>query len=138
MAVRRTDPQDTQDAAFKLMGLVWLKGSSDEVTAQANALLALQHDDGGWAQEPAMASDAYATGQALHALRVSGMPASHEAHRSGTAYLLRTQQQDGTWFVRTRGFSFQPYREYAFPHGTDQFISATATSWAVMALSGTL
>ena len=94
--VRRTDPQDTQDAAFKLMGLVWLKGSSDEVTAQANALLALQHDDGGWAQEPAMASDAYATGQALHALRVSGMPASHEAHRSGTAYLLRTQQQDGT------------------------------------------
>jgi squalene cyclase len=63
---------------------------------------------------------------------------SETAYRAGAAYLLRTQEQDGSWFVRARGFPFQPYRDYGFPHGTNQFISGTATSWAVIALSGTL
>jgi len=40
--------------------------------------------------------------------------------------------------VRSRGFGFQPYFETGFPHGRDQFISAAATSWAVMALAHTL
>jgi hypothetical protein len=43
--------------------------------------------------------------------------------------------QDGSWFVRSRTFPFQPYRESGFPHGKDQFISAAGTSWAVLALS---
>jgi hypothetical protein len=52
-------------------------------------------------------------------------------------YLLRTQLEDGTWFVRSRAFGFQPYFESGFPHGKDQFISAAATSWAAMALAYT-
>ena len=51
------------------------------------------------------------------------------------AYLLRTQLEDGTWFVRSRAFGFQPYFESGFPHGRNQFISAAATSWAAMALA---
>ena len=100
--------------------------------------MALQREDGGWAQLPTMAADAYATGEALHALHASGMSATNRVYQRATAYLLRTQLEDGTWFVRSRAFGFQPYFETGFPHGTDQFISASATSWATIALSHTL
>jgi hypothetical protein len=82
-----------------------------------------------------MASDSYATGQALYALATSGVPAVDPAYKRGTEYLLATQLKDGSWFVKARGFPFQPYFDYGFPHGKDQFISAAATSWAVMALA---
>ncbi len=85
-----------------------------------------------------MASDAYATGEALYALHAGGVSNQSEAYRKGAAYLLRTQLEDGTWLVRSRGFGFQPYFETGFPHGRDQFISAAATSWAGMALAYTL
>ena len=55
--------------------------------------------------------------------------------RRGIDYLLRTQERDGSWLVRTRAFPFQTYRDGGFPYGKDQFISAAGTSWAVMALS---
>jgi hypothetical protein len=82
-----------------------------------------------------MSADAYATGQALYALNAAGVSPRSAAFQKGVAYLLRTQLDDGTWFVRSRGFGFQPYFETGFPHGRDQFISAAATSWAVMALA---
>ena len=50
-------------------------------------------------------------------------------------YLLRTQLEEGTWFVRSRAFGFQPYFESGFPHGPNQFISASATAWAAIALA---
>ena len=34
----------------------------------------------------------------------------------------------------SRAFAFQAYFETGFPHGTNQFISAAATSWAAIAL----
>lgn len=62
------------------------------------------------------------------------MPAADAAYQRGVAYLLRNQLDDGTWFVRSRAFGFQRYFETGFPHGSDQFISASATAWAVIAL----
>jgi hypothetical protein len=53
----------------------------------------------------------------------------------GRRFLLRTQLEDGTWHVRRRAFPFQPTMQSGFPHGRDSWISAAATSWAVMALS---
>jgi hypothetical protein len=85
-----------------------------------------------------MASDAFATGEALYALHWSGVAAGSKAYKKGVDYLLRTQLEDGTWFVRSRAFGFQPYFETGFPHGIDQFISAAATSWAAIALAYTL
>jgi hypothetical protein len=60
------------------------------------------------------------------------------AYRKAAQYLLRTQLEDGTWYVRSRAIAFQPYFETGFPHGTDQFISSAATAWAVIALAYTL
>ena len=53
----------------------------------------------------------------------------------GIRFLLETQLADGTWYVRRRAFPFQPTMNSGFPHGRDSWISAAATSWAVMALS---
>jgi len=136
--LRAAVPISTQDEAFKLMGLAWSRVPAAEVAAQAKRVLALQRQDGGWAQLPTMAADAYTTGQALFALHTSSTSPASSVYQKGVAYLLRTQLQDGTWFVRSRAFGFQPYFESGFPHGADQFISASATSWAVMALAHTL
>ena len=108
-----------------------------DAAAAGKGLLALQRADGGWGQIPALAADAYATGQTLVALRESGaMAANSPAHKRGIQYLLRTQLADGSWYVRTRAAAFQPYFDSDFPHGRDQFISAAASNWASMALAG--
>jgi len=52
--------------------------SARKLQPLAKALLGEQHGDGGWSQLPGMKSDAYATGQALYALRVgAGGERSH-------------------------------------------------------------
>ncbi|MBZ5622043.1 MAG: ankyrin repeat domain-containing protein [Acidobacteriia bacterium] len=136
--LRAAEPRDTQDEAFKLLGFIWAGAQPSEISRQADRLLALQRGDGGWGQLPKMAPDAYATGEALYALHASGLNPASQAYKEGAAYLLRTQLEDGSWHVRTRAFGFQPYQEYGFPHGKDQFISAAATAWAAIALSNTL
>jgi hypothetical protein len=85
-----------------------------------------------------MESDAYATGQALYALHEAGVASSSTTYRRGVIYLRRTQGEDGTWFVRSRAFAFQPFFDAGFPHGRDQFISAAATAWAAIALTYSL
>jgi hypothetical protein len=132
------EPRDTQDRAFKLLGLMWGGVSGPEIVREKAALIELQREDGGWAQMSSMTSDAYATGQALYALHAAKLPVADAAYRKGVDYLLKSQLEDGTWFVRTRAFGFQPYFETGFPHGRSQFISTVATAWASAALTYTL
>ena len=110
-----TPVTDTQDHAFKLLGLVWSQAPRHEVDRARLALAALQRPDGGWGQMPTLAADAYATGQALYALHTAGVRADDPIYRRGAAYLLQTQLEDGTWFVRTRAFGVQPYLRNRFP-----------------------
>jgi ankyrin repeat protein len=131
----QAEPHDTQTEAMKLIGLVWTNAPASAVVAQARRVETLQRANGGWGQTPLMQPDAYATGQALHALRLAGMFPRTAAYQRGVNYLLSTQREDGSWFVQSRGFGFQPYGDYGFPHGRSQFLSAAATSWAVMALA---
>jgi len=63
------------------------------------------------------------------------MPISDPAFQRGIKYLLDTQQEDGSWYVKTRALAFQPTFEADFPHGHDQWMSAAGTSWASMALT---
>lgn len=124
---------------MQLLGLTWSNAEPGYLRNAAAALIAQQRPDGGWAQLSTLETDAYATGQALVALLQSEQVAvTDPAVRRGMDYLLRTQQRDGSWLVRTRAFPFQTYRDAGFPHGKDQFISAAGTSWAVMALSHVL
>lgn len=133
--LRTSRSRHTQDEAFTLLGLLWSKASPSEIAKQRTVLLSLQRADGGWGQRPTMPPDPYQTGQVLYALHASGVASTTRAYQKGVQYLLRTQLDDGSWFVQSRAFAFQPYFETGFPHGTNQFISAAATSWAAIALA---
>jgi ankyrin repeat protein len=132
----KAEPHDTQDRALKLLGLSWAGASKDVIAGAARDLMAAQRPDGGWSQIPTLGSDAYATGEALAALRESGAVKSSDAvSERATKFLLQTQLADGSWYVRTRAVPLQPYFESDFPHGHDQWISAAATAWATRALA---
>ncbi len=132
--LERAHPRTTEDRVFKLFGLTWAGAARNLRQAAIHDLLASQRDDGGWAQLPTMASDAYATGSVLVALHHAGVRASDAAYRRGVQFLLNTQLTDGSWLVRTRSQPTQIYFESGFPHGASQFISAAATNWATQAL----
>jgi ankyrin repeat protein len=134
--LQSTEPADTTDRGFQVLGLGWARAEPSTVANAVAKLLADQRDDGGWAQLPTLASDAYATGLALYALHEGGgVAADHPAYRRGVEFLLRTQLADGSWFVASRSFPIVEYSKSGFPHGRSQFISAAATCWATMALT---
>lgn len=133
--IRTAQPRTTADRAFQLLGLTWAGDSPDSLQKPARELLAEQRADGGWGQLSTLASDAYATGQALVALHEAGaLAVTDPAYHRGVEYLLSTQLEDGSWHVTSRAFPFQPYFESGFPHGPDQWISVAATNWATTAL----
>ena len=128
-------PVATEEAAFRLLGLGWAGAQASRTAEPTRDLLKRQRADGGWAQFPTLESDAYATGQALAALRLGGgLAPATRAYQRGLQYLLDTQREDGSWHVKSRARPFQPYFESGFPHGKDQWISICATSWATIAL----
>ena len=128
--------ETTEGRVYQILGLAWSGVPASKLQGLAKALVAEQRADGGWAQLPHLKSDAYATGQALYALGLgAAWKTSDPAVEKGRRYLVGSQLEDGTWYVRRRAFPFQPTMNSGFPHGKDSWISAAATSWAVMALS---
>jgi len=134
--LKTAQPAFTEERVFQLLGFGWSRADRTTVQNAARALVAEQRPDGGWSQLPSLPSDAYATGQALVALRESGAIAvTDPAYQRGVRFLLTTQLADGSWYVRSRAIPLQPHFESGFPHGKDQFISAAATNWAATALA---
>jgi hypothetical protein len=142
------EPDSTEERAFRLLGLHWSGAPVAAVQGAARDLLSTQRADGGWAQLEAMGSDAYASGEALVALREGLGPSqlgpydggdpvdlTTRAYRKGLEYLLHTQIDDGTWIVESRAVPIQAYFESGFPYGVNQWISAAATAWATTALA---
>jgi ankyrin repeat protein len=128
--------RETEERAFRLLGLTWANASKEKLAEAARDLLSAQAADGGWAQRERMSSDAYATGEALVALHESGaLPTNDPRYCRGLEFLLRTQFEDGTWFVESRSVPIQAYFDSGFPYGVNQWISAAATAWATTALA---
>jgi squalene cyclase len=120
---------------MKLLGLVWARAEARSIQTAASKLASGQRPDGGWAQLDTLPSDAYATGQALYALRTAEA-LSRTSLDKAVSFLLQTQLADGTWHVRSRAYPVQTkYFDTGFPHGRDQWISAAGTSWACIGLS---
>ncbi len=128
-------PEETEDHVFRLLSLPYVDADAATIDAAAKELLSQQRTDGGWGQTSEMASDAYATGTVLVALMRAGkVEPSQPEIQSGLAYLLKQQLDDGSWHVVTRANPIQDYYESGFPHGVDQFISVSASSWSTLAL----
>jgi ankyrin repeat protein len=124
------------DEADRIMGLKAAGVPDSDLEKSVHALLAEQASDGGWSQNGFLDSDAYATGMVLSTLYQNGfLKPSDPAYTRGVAFLLKTQFPDGSWYVRSRGPKLQPYFQSGFPFDHDQWISAAATSFAVMALA---
>ncbi len=131
-------PQSNQDRIMQILGLKWAGVQAGLRETRTKELIALQRPDGGWAQTPYLTSDAYATGQVLYTLHETGFSSADDlAFRRGVEFLLRTQKEDGSWYVKSRAMKIQPYFQSGFPYDHDQWISASATAWASMALSFT-
>jgi ankyrin repeat protein len=129
-------PVTDEETIFQLLGLHWAGEPAEKLTSLARSLGQQQRKDGGWAQMPTLESDAYATGEALYTLaRLMKDPLTDPAWRRGLRFLLERQEDDGTWHVARRAFPFQPTMKSGFPHHRDSWISAAATSWAVLALT---
>lgn len=131
-------PRSTEDAAFRVMGLVWASAPKDTIDAASRVLLSMQLPDGGWPQLPGYPADAYSTGESLYALRVGGMEAVARAWQRGQRFLIDSQAADGSWHVRSRMISpaevSPPYFHTGFPYRKDEFLSYAGSCWAVMAL----
>jgi ankyrin repeat protein len=128
-----------EEAVFQLLGLHWAGEPAEQLADLTRALRQRQRKDGGWAQLPNLESDAYATGEVLYALaQTVKVPATDPAWQRGLRFLLERQEDDGTWHVARRAFPFQPTMDSGFPHHRDSWLSAAATSWAVLALTHSL
>jgi hypothetical protein len=129
------EPASTEDRVMQLLGQQWAGAPIKQREVRIQQLLKLQQPDGGWSQTPHLATDAYATGQVLYALAELKVPGVTAPIQKAIAYLIRTQKADGTWYVKSRAMPIQPYFESGFPYEKDQWISASATAWADMALA---
>ncbi len=130
--------EEQEDLNFALWGEKLLGGTDARLEVLRDRVLASRHADGGWSQNATLNSDAYATGQTLYVLAETGLPTGEAAFREGIAFLLETQQEDGSWHVVTRSKPIQPWFDNGDPHEKDQFISIAATGWATTALARSL
>jgi ankyrin repeat protein len=131
----KAKPVTYEDIGWRLMGLAWAGAESAATQRAMRELLAIQRPDGGWSDLASMESNAYASGKAMLALHTAGLPVTDAAYQRGVQFLLTTQQHDGSWYVKSRALTFQPYFDAGFPHAFDQWISAAGTNWAAMALA---
>jgi ankyrin repeat protein len=132
-------PFSTEERSMQLNGLADAGAATSERAPFVKALKASQNQDGSWSQLPGVRADAYATGEALYALHVSGGVATNDpVYQKGVQWLLRNQLADGSWFAPARAVPVQPHTFESFPHSWHQFISDAASCWATMALLFTL
>jgi hypothetical protein len=135
----KVNAETNEEAAFQLLGLHWGGEPAENLADLTKSLLQMQRKDGGWAQLPTLESDAYATGEVLYTLaQAAKVPMTDPAWQRGLRFLLERQEDDGTWHVARRTFPFQPTMKSGFSHHRDSWLSAAATSWAVLALTRVL
>jgi hypothetical protein len=128
-----------EQRSMQLNGLADAGASVSERAPFVKALKAAQNEDGSWSQIPGVRPDAYATGQALYALHLSGgVPTNDPVYQKGVQWLLRNQLPDGSWFAPSRAVPVQPHTFESFPNGWHQFVSDAASCWSTMALLFTL
>ncbi len=136
------DESVTTDGSIQLAIDDGMKGE-DVIKSRLMQVMERQNEDGGWSQEDGMASDAYATGQAIVLWKTihSRFKSSEIDHweeiglSKALRFLIDQQCEDGSWHVVSRSKPVQVYFDNGDPHGKDQFLSMMATSWSVAALS---
>ncbi len=129
-AAKRSDLH--QNKALKVLLGIQSGRPRKALQTTIDELLALQRADGGWSQTvPELKSDAFATGQSLYALSLTGLTAERPEIKRGLDFLVATQKPDGSWPMVSR----------STPDGSPGSaklltpITCAASSWATLALA---
>jgi Squalene-hopene cyclase C-terminal domain len=128
LAETKTD-DDPQSIALRLVLWNRLGRPPEEGQPLVKRIKERQNEDGGWSQTNGMASDAWATGQALYALAHAGVKSDEPVIRRAHAFLIKTQRADGSWPMTSR--PVKPGGE-----GSKSLIPITGagSAWAVLGL----
>jgi hypothetical protein len=120
---------DPQSIAMRLVLWKRLGRPAGELEPLARRIKERQNADGGWSQTKEMASDAWATGQALYALAHAGINRDEPVSARGREFLIRTQRDDGSWPMISR--PTKPGGE-----GSKSLIPITGagSAWAILGL----
>jgi hypothetical protein len=120
-----------QDKILKVLIGARSAKSREKMQTTIDELLALQRADGGWSQTvPELKSDAFATGQTLYVLALTGYTAQRPEIKRGIDFLVATQTPDGSWPMISR----------STPDGSPGSaklltpITCAASSWATLSL----
>jgi len=125
LAETKTD-DNPQSIALRLVLWNRLGRLAEEALPLGKRIKERQNEDGGWGQTKEMASDAWATGQALYALAHAGVKADEPVIRRAQAFLIKAQRADGSWPMTSR--PLKPGGE-----GAKSLIPITG-AWAVLGL----
>jgi N-acyl-D-amino-acid deacylase len=126
----RTPPASSLQArVLRLLVDLRTGTASERRGAAIDEILARQNADGGFGQEQDLPSDAYATGQALYALSLAGVCAERSEIVRARAFLVRTQNDDGSWPMSSR-----PVQPGGGPAKDLNPITFLGTAWATLGL----
>jgi squalene cyclase len=120
---------DPQSVALRLILWIKLQRPAKEWTPLVHRIKERQNKDGGWSQTKEMASDAWATGQALYALAHAGVKSDDDVVSRGRAFLVKTQSDDGSWPMESR-----PTKPGAKGASNLIPITGAGAAWAVLGL----
>jgi hypothetical protein len=128
LADTKTD-DDPQSVAMRLVLWTRLGRPAKEWQPLVRRIQERQNADGGWSQAKDMASDGWATGQALYALAHAGIKPNDPSIARAHAFLVKTQREDGSWPMTSRPTT---------PGGKGSTslipITGAGSSWAVLGL----
>jgi hypothetical protein len=124
----KTD-DDPQSIALRLVLWNRLGRPAAEGQPLVRRIKESQNADGGWGQAKDMASDAWATGQALYALAHEGVKSDEPVIGRAHAFLIKTQRADGSWPMMSRPVKLGG-------EGSKSLIPITGagSAWAVLGL----
>ncbi len=94
--------EDPLAIAMRLILWKKLNRPESEWEPLARRIVERQNADGGWSQAKGMASDAWATGQALYALAQAGLKPTEPVIAQGRKFLISSQRDDGSWPMTSR------------------------------------
>ena len=128
LAATKTN-DDPQSIALRLVLWKRLGRPAEELVPLVQRIKERQNADGGWSQTKGMASDAWATGQALYALAHAGVQPGEPTFERARSFLVKTQREDGSWPMTSR----------PIPPGSEGSkslvpITGAGSAWAVLGL----
>jgi len=128
LAKTKTD-NDPQSIAMRLVLWRRLGRPANEWEPLIQHIKKRQNADGGWSQTKDMASDAWATGQALYALAHAGIKPNDPVIARAHAFLIKTQRSDGSWPMTSR-----PVKPGGKGSTSLIPITGAGSAWAVLGL----